>query len=157
MPNGGEYGSLKLGDGVRSAPHRGIDYAGHHGRAVIAAADGTVTMVQKEDAERNRIGPNVGRNVEIKHEAGLPDGSPQKFTQYVHLARIDVRSGHRVKRGQRIGTIGTTGCAHYQCAAHVHFEVHREFPADPEDSAKSIAGCHDPRDPPPFNRQKMLA
>lgn len=113
-------------------------------------------MVRSQSAERDRCGPNGGNELELMHAVDLPDGAKHVFTIYSHLGRVEVRPGDKVKQGQRIGTMGDTGCAHYRCTPHVHFEVHPWVAANHEDPAKFIAGCHDPQEPPAFNRPKML-
>lgn len=156
MIRGGEFGAIVTGHGKRATAHRGIDYAGHQGREVIAAADGTVTMAMEASKDRNRAGMNKGNTIEIMHDAELPDGGKHIFTVYGHLGRIMIRSGDRVTRGQTIGTIGTSGCARFGCAPHVHFEVHPWIPANPEDPEKFIAGCHNVEEPPPIEAAKPL-
>jgi len=78
------------------SPHRGIDVAGNMGADVLAAADGRVTV-----ARDNR--DLCGLIVVIDHAPG-----PYR-TVYCHFSVIAVRVGDSVKRGQRIGAIGTSG------------------------------------------------
>ena len=153
---GGMYGSTTASHGIRKVRHRGIDYRGFQGQAVIATADGTVTMIRRETAERNKAGPNSGNTVEIMHPTELPDGARYLFTKYAHLSKIKVRLGQTVKRGQIIGTMGTTGCVRFQCGPHVHFEVHPWMPANHQNPAKFIAGCDDPLSPPTFAGERVL-
>jgi len=54
-----------------------------------------------------------GRMVELVHDDGFS-------TRYAHLRRIDVKLGQRVRQGDRIGIVGSTGRA---TTAHLHFEV----------------------------------
>jgi len=80
----------------RRKPHRGVDFAAPRGTPVRSVADGKVTFA-------GRKGPN-GIMIKISH-------GPRYGTAYLHLARISkgVRVGSGVKRGQVIGTVGSTG------------------------------------------------
>lgn len=79
-------------------PHLGIDYAAPRGTPVYSAADGSVTF--------SGIKGNYGKHVRIAHGASYE-------TYYGHLSRIcnGIRRGVRVKQGQFIGTVGSTGLA----------------------------------------------
>lgn len=96
----------------RVKPHRGIDYAAPRGTPVFAAGDGVVT--QSSYSKYN------GNHVFIKHPNGI-------VTKYLHFTKRKVKKGQRVKQGQVIGTVGSTGLA---SGAHLHYEfvlngVHR--------------------------------
>ena len=93
-------------------PHRGTDYAAPRGTPVYAAGDGRVT-------EAGYTRPN-GKYVFIQH-------GEQFETHYLHLHRLKIRKGARVKQGEIIGTVGSTGAA---TGPHLHYEflvngVHR--------------------------------
>ena len=93
-------------------PHRGTDYAAPRGTPVYAAGDGRVV-------EAGYTGTN-GNYVFIQHGEGFK-------THYLHLNRKRVKRGDRVKQGQVIGTVGSTGAA---TGPHLHYEflvngVHR--------------------------------
>jgi len=101
------------GFGVRSDPfkgraamHPGIDLAGPYGTPIYATADGTVGR-----AEWNNGG--YGNLVEIDHGHGIQ-------TRYGHLSRSIVHAGERVKRGQLIAYMGSTGRS---TGSHLHYEV----------------------------------
>jgi len=85
-------------------PHRGIDYAAKVGTPVVAAGNGKVTK-----AGYNRLNGNY---VFIEH------GS-QYTTKYLHLNKKHVKTGQRVKQGQKIGTVGATGRV---TGPHLHYE-----------------------------------
>lgn len=85
--------------------HNGTDFAAKHGTAIYATADGIVTKAD--------WGSGYGRVVYIQHEFGIE-------TRYAHLARIRVRKGQRVSRGQRIGDMGSSGRS---TGTHLHYEV----------------------------------
>ena len=90
--------------------HRGTDYAAKTGTPVVAAGNGRVT-----DATYNKYNGNY---VFIQH--GI-------VTKYLHFSKRAVKKGQRVKQGQVIGYVGSTGLA---AGPHLHYEfllngVHR--------------------------------
>ena len=89
----------------KSAWHAGVDFAGRDGSDVIAVASGVVTYAA--------IRSGYGKMVEINHGDGFA-------TRYGHHAEILVSAGDIVKKGQVIGTMGTSGRS---TGPHVHFEV----------------------------------
>ena len=101
------------GFGVRSDPfrgraamHGGIDLAGPVGTPIYATADGIVGR-----SEWNSGG--YGNLVEINHGQGIQ-------TRYGHMSRRLVEAGTRVRRGQLIGLMGSTGRS---TGSHLHYEV----------------------------------
>ncbi len=88
--------------------HTGIDIAAPRKSRVVATAYGRVSYTG-----RDRGG--YGKHVIIDHANGYQ-------TLYAHLARIETKSGKRVKRGQVIGKLGKTGRA---TRPHLHYEVRR--------------------------------
>ncbi len=88
-----------------SKHHAGIDIAAAKNSPVITSADGEVI--------RAGYLPGLGKMVEIKHMPGL-------VTRYGHLNDILVKKGQKVKKGDLIGKVGSTGTA---TGAHLHFEV----------------------------------
>jgi murein DD-endopeptidase MepM/ murein hydrolase activator NlpD len=101
------------GYGVRSDPfkgraamHAGLDLAGPLGTPIYATADGTVGR-----AEWNNGG--YGNLVEIDHGHGIQ-------TRYGHLSKYMVSAGQRVKRGDLIALMGSTGRS---TGSHLHYEV----------------------------------
>lgn len=79
-------------------PHFGTDYAAPYGTPIIAVSDGIVT-------ERGYTSGN-GNHVKIKHDS-------RYATQYLHMSRFatGIRKGSRVRQGQTIGYVGSTGLA----------------------------------------------
>jgi murein DD-endopeptidase MepM/ murein hydrolase activator NlpD len=115
----------------RPSPHRGIDVAGRTGGDVLAAAGGRVTV-----ARDNR--DLCGLIVVIDHDPG-----PYR-TVYCHFSVIAVRVGDSVKRGQRIGAIGTSGQRALAGFEHVHLELQRGLDMkDIEDPLPRMVGCFD--------------
>lgn len=82
----------------RNKPHLGTDFAASTGTPIYAAGDG---VVEKAAYEKYN-----GNNVKIRHNGTYS-------TQYLHMSKIasGVRSGSRVKQGQIIGYVGSTGLA----------------------------------------------
>ena len=94
--------------------HNGLDFTAIQGTPVYATGDGTV-----KDAE---FGSGFGNNIIINHGYGYE-------TLYGHLVRMKVRPGQRVKRGEVIGWVGSTGAS---TGPHCHYEVHiNGRPVDP--------------------------
>ena len=85
--------------------HRGTDFAAKSGAPIYATADGVVT--------RAEWGSGYGRVVYVKHAFGIE-------TRYAHMAKIRVKKGQRVSRGQRIGDMGNSGRS---TGIHLHYEV----------------------------------
>jgi murein DD-endopeptidase MepM/ murein hydrolase activator NlpD len=84
-------------------PHMGVDYALTEGTPVVAAADGVVVIAE------DLFYP--GNAVFLDHGDGL-------VTMYFHLSRIDVQRGDRVRKGERLGLVGSTGRA---TGPHLYF------------------------------------
>lgn len=80
----------------RWKPHKGTDYAAAYGTPIVATASGTVT--------KSSYTSGNGNYVKIKH-------SGTYSTQYLHMTKRKVKVGQRVKQGQVIGTVGSTGLA----------------------------------------------
>lgn len=107
---------LSSGFGMRRHPilgysrmHRGTDFAAPTGTPILAAGDGVV----------ERAGPfsSFGNYVRIRHANGYE-------TAYAHMSRFarGMRPGARVRQGQVIGYVGTTGRS---TGPHLHYEVLR--------------------------------
>ena len=75
-------------------PHLGVDYGAPRGTPVLASAEGSVIFAGRKGG--------FGNLVRVRHPNGY-------ITGYAHLSRMDVRRGQRVKQGERIGRVGTTG------------------------------------------------
>lgn len=85
--------------------HHGIDIAGRQGSSVMAVADGIVMWTGKRSG--------YGQLVEIDHGNGY-------ITRYAHNKELIAKVGDRVKKGQSIALMGSTGRS---TGPHVHFEV----------------------------------
>jgi len=106
LPEPKTFGWNRLFNGKpASQPHMGADYAVTAGTPVLAAADGVVVIAEE------LFYP--GNAVFIDHGDGL-------VTMSFHLSRIDVEPGQEVKKGDRIGLVGSTGRA---TGPHLYFGV----------------------------------
>ena len=88
--------------------HKGVDYAANKGSPVRATGDGTISFAQYNGG--------CGNEIKIKH-------SEDYETRYCHLDRFNARAkvGRKVKQGQTIGYVGSTGLA---TGPHLHYEFH---------------------------------
>ena len=89
--------------------HLGIDYAARRGTPIVAASNGTIVYAA-------RMG-SYGNLIKIRHKDGYE-------TRYAHMKsfRRGMRKGKRVRKGQTIGYIGTTGRS---TGPHLHFELRK--------------------------------
>jgi murein DD-endopeptidase MepM/ murein hydrolase activator NlpD len=135
------FGDWLGGEGYpHPGPHRGVDIKGAVGSDVLAAADGRV-VVARDSRDL------CGLIVAIVHD---PHGYR---TVYCHFAAILVRPGDEVRRGQRIGTLGTTGQRAWPGYEHVHLELQRGTDRnDLEDPMRRLAGCFDAQVSYPIDR-----
>ena len=85
--------------------HEGIDFPAETGTPILAAASGQVVTA---DAH-----PQYGKMIEIDHGNGL-------VSRYAHTSQMLVKVGDLVVRGQKVGTVGSTGRS---TGPHLHFEV----------------------------------
>lgn len=92
---------------VVSANHGGIDIGANTGTPIYAAMDGTVT-VSSEEGE-------YGKHIDIENGEVL--------TRYAHCSKLLVREGQKVKQGDKIAEVGSTGNS---TGPHLHFEIRRE-------------------------------
>lgn len=104
---------MASGYGYRSDPftkirkfHYGMDFTARTGTPIYATGDG---VVYKADASLS----GYGNHIEINHGYGYK-------TLYAHLSKYNCRPGQRVKRGDIIGYVGSTGRSQ---APHLHYEV----------------------------------
>ena len=91
----GVYGSQRILNGKPKWPHYGIDFAAKEGTKVKAMLDGTVTMVEPDLFY-------TGGTLIFDHGHGIS-------TLYMHLKDIYLQKGQKVKQGEIIGTVGSTG------------------------------------------------
>lgn len=93
--------------GLETNFHTGIDFAGGVGAPIYATADGVVASAADEGTT------GLGKNVRLEHKFGI-------VTVYAHLNDISVRKDQKVRRGDLLGFVGTTGRS---TGPHLHYEV----------------------------------
>ena len=86
--------------------HEGMDFSAPIGTEVYATGDGTVSTVETSYS-------GYGKHVKIDHGFGY-------VTTYAHMSKFNVKVGQKVKRGDIIGFVGTTGIS---TGPHLHYEV----------------------------------
>ena len=89
--------------------HTGMDFSAKSGTPIYATGDGQISKVRK-----SRKG--YGNHVIIDHGYGYK-------TLYAHMKKYAVKKGQKVKRGEVIGYVGSTGTS---VAPHLHYEVHKD-------------------------------
>jgi murein DD-endopeptidase MepM/ murein hydrolase activator NlpD len=116
-----ELTRIASGFGVRIHPiygiakmHNGLDFTAPQGTPIYATGDGTITTAAPSTG--------AGNHVIINHGYGYE-------TVYMHMVRMKVNNGQKVKRGEVIGWVGSTGAS---TGPHCHYEVHvNGTPVDP--------------------------
>lgn len=89
--------------------HYGMDFSAPTGTEIFATGDGVVVLSK-------RLYNGFGRHVIIRHGFGYE-------TLYAHMSKTFLRKGQRVKRGEIIGLVGSTGTS---VAPHLHYEVRKD-------------------------------
>ena len=89
---------------VVSANHQGIDIGANEGTPIYAAIDGTVTVSSSEG--------EYGKHIDITNGDVL--------TRYAHCSKLLVKEGEKVKQGEKIAEVGSTGKS---TGPHLHFEI----------------------------------
>ncbi|MEL1239756.1 M23 family metallopeptidase [Flavobacterium sp. MAHUQ-51] len=107
---------MASGFGYRTDPftkvrkmHEGMDFTAKKGTPVFATGDGVV-----KQADNRASG--YGNHIVIRHGYGYE-------TLYAHLSKYNCKPGQRIKRGDIIGYVGSTGRSE---APHLHYEVHKD-------------------------------
>jgi murein DD-endopeptidase MepM/ murein hydrolase activator NlpD len=89
--------------------HQGLDLVSPTGTPVYASGDGTVVEIERNDTKSG-----YGNCIIINH------GVNGLSSRYAHLSKIDIVSGQKIKRGEKIGEVGSTGLS---TAPHLHYEI----------------------------------
>lgn len=108
-----ELKHLASGFGMRIHPiykvrkmHTGVDFSATRGTPIYATGDGVVRLVETSFG-------GYGKQIQIDHGYGY-------ITLYAHMESFKVRQGQKIKRGECIGYVGSTGSS---TAPHLHYEV----------------------------------
>jgi murein DD-endopeptidase MepM/ murein hydrolase activator NlpD len=128
----GRFGDQRIVNGVKKSVHYGVDIDAPRGAPVHAAADGEVVLAR--DCYMS------GKTVVVWHGADL-------FTLYFHLDRMAVKAGDRVREGDTVGVVGSTGRS---TGPHLHWSVRAAgLQVDPESlvAIDFAAGAAPPRRP----------
>ncbi|TDE29781.1 M23 family metallopeptidase [Flavobacterium ranwuense] len=106
---------MASGFGYRTDPftkvrkmHKGMDFTAKTGSPIYATGDGVVSKA-------DNTASGYGNHIVIRHGFGYE-------TLYAHLSKYKARAGQRVKRGDVIGYVGSTGRSE---GPHLHYEVHK--------------------------------
>jgi murein DD-endopeptidase MepM/ murein hydrolase activator NlpD len=107
-------GPITSGFGARMHPvlhyvrmHSGLDFGASYGSPIYAVSDGTVSFAGRKGG--------YGNFIQINHNGGIATG-------YGHMSRFAAASGQRVRRGQIIGYVGSSGLS---TGPHLHYELYR--------------------------------
>lgn len=95
--------------------HPGADLAAPEGTPIYATADGVVAFAGQVPLGRSALWYRYGNLVIVQNGDDF-------FTLFGHDDRVEVRAGQRVKRGDRLATVGKTGWA---ASPHLHYEIRR--------------------------------
>ncbi len=87
--------------------HNGLDFAAPQGSPIYATGNGTIKLA-------GNSGNGFGNHVVINHGYGYE-------TLYGHMVRVKVSTGQKIRRGELIGWVGSTGLS---SGPHLHYEVH---------------------------------
>ena len=93
------YGTVKM--------HKGLDFTAPQGTSIYATGNGTIEVA-------GQTGDGFGNHVVINHGYGYE-------TLYGHMYKVKVKIGEKVKRGEVIGWVGSSGKS---TGPHCHYEVH---------------------------------
>lgn len=107
---------MASGFGYRSDPftkarkfHWGMDFTAPRGTPIYATGDGVVKRVDRRSS-------GYGRHIRIDHGFGY-------VSLYAHLYKYNIKKGQKVKRGDLIGFVGSTGRSQ---APHLHYEIFKD-------------------------------
>lgn len=84
--------------------HTGIDIATDTGKEIVSSTDGIVTVATNNKYNGNYVEVTNGKII----------------TKYCHMSKITVKKGSKIKAGEKVGEVGSTGLA---TGPHLHFEV----------------------------------
>ena len=109
------YGMRKDPFNKKREFHGGLDFRAKRGTPVYAPADGIVRIASRKKG--------FGLLVALQHGRGFFPGKKKSVryrTRFAHLSKINVRRGQKLKRGDRLGLVGSTGRS---TGPHLHYEI----------------------------------
>jgi murein DD-endopeptidase MepM/ murein hydrolase activator NlpD len=99
------FGMSRVFNEELSSTHRGTDFPVSQGAPVVVSNSGTVVLAKELFYEGNCV---------------IVDHGKQFFTIYMHLSKIEVKTGNKLRKGERLGLSGQTGRV---TGPHLHMEV----------------------------------
>lgn len=108
--------------------HKGLDFAAPTGTPIYATADGVVTFAGRYPMSRSVAWWRFGNVVVIRH-------GDRFLTIYAHCDEVKVKAGQKVRQGETIATVGSTG---WSTNSHLHYEVRTDV---------EKPGAYEPIDP----------
>jgi murein DD-endopeptidase MepM/ murein hydrolase activator NlpD len=90
--------------------HYGLDFTAPIGTPIYSTGDGTIQFIIKDT---DKASQGYGNMIIVNHDYGYR-------TLYAHMSKFNVKSGQKVKRGEIIGYVGSTGLS---TGPHLHYEV----------------------------------
>ena len=91
----GKYGNQRILNGKPRRPHYGLDIAASSGTKIVSPSDGVVSLVMDESFFN-------GKMIILNHGLGLN-------SIYSHLKKIHIKEGQKIKKGELIAEVGSTG------------------------------------------------
>jgi murein DD-endopeptidase MepM/ murein hydrolase activator NlpD len=92
------------------------------GKPLLAVADGIVRGARWRDVSQFGCGPDLQGEIYIEHQVGSGEYAERFISYYAHGSKHDVQDGQTVRRGDKIGEVGNTGCSG---GNHLHLGVAR--------------------------------
>lgn len=116
------WGAVRSLNGTKGTPHYGVDFGAKVGTPVFAPASGKIVI--------SKAGFYIeGGLIGIDHGQGL-------ISYYMHLSKLSVKNGARVKKGQKIGEVGASGRAN---GPHLHWSLRwHDRQIDPQFMTKTL-------------------
>jgi len=99
------FGMSRVFNEELSSTHRGTDFPVNQGAPVVVSNSGTVVLAKELFYEGNCV---------------IVDHGKQFFTIYMHLSKIEVKAGNKLRKGERLGLSGQTGRV---TGPHLHMGV----------------------------------
>jgi murein DD-endopeptidase MepM/ murein hydrolase activator NlpD len=103
------YGTRRYLNGKYNGYHSGVDFASPHGYPIKSPANAIVALARYFSKYNSN-----GNTIFLDHGQGVT-------SVYIHMSKLAVKNGDRVKKGQTIGYIGTTGRS---TGPHLHWGVY---------------------------------
>jgi murein DD-endopeptidase MepM/ murein hydrolase activator NlpD len=131
------------------------------GKPITSMADGIVRSARWRDVSAYGCGKDRQAEIYIEHQVGTGEYAERFISYYAHMSTINVKTGDKVTRGEKIGGAGNTGCAG---RSHLHFSVmrltnlsgHRSYDFQTTDDGYGVNGIHGVIDPFGWSGPKQI-